>query len=349
MSDTNKSGLDIELGNTCSQTAFNWAKKTYSFRESRKGQPAKGLDGSFSNLLVFGNEKIGIASDGIGTKIEIAERTGIYDTLGYDLVAMVADDLATAGFEPTNVSNIIDVNVLDHKIIDQLMRGLHDACKYSNITISGGEIAELGNRIGGYGKNMHFNWCSTAIGTLPDNLTKPIDASNISENDVILTLQSNGFRSNGFSIIRKILFNKFGADWHLEKYSEKQTWGEITLMPSLIYSPLITQLISENIIPNGICHITGGGIKDNLNRVLKKNKLGANLTNLFPPHKAMTQLMQMHKLSKELAYTYWNMGNGMLIICNKEDVDKILNTASKKSYKCQVAGKTNSTQKITIN
>ena len=348
MSNKNKSGLDIELGNTCSQTAFNWAKKTYQFRDSRKGQPAQGLDGSFSNLLIFGDEKIGIASDGIGTKIEIAERTGIYNTLGYDLVAMVADDLATAGFEPTNISNIIDVDLLDHDTIDKLMQGLHDACKFSNITISGGEIAELGNRIGGYGNNMHFNWCSTAIGTLPENLQNPIDSSNVKENDLVLSLQSRGFRSNGFSMIRKILSAKFGDNWHLEKYDEQQTWGEITLTPSLIYSPLIVELIAQNINLSGICHITGGGIEDNLNRVLKKNKLGAELTDLFPPHQAMTDLMQMHNLSKELAYTYWNMGNGMLIICNELDADRIINIATNRNYNCQVAGKINNKQKITI-
>ena len=175
MSDQKKSGLDIDLGNLCSKDAFGWAKKTFANRNNKAGAAALKVDGVFSNMLQFGNQRIGIASDGIGTKIELAERTGIYHTLGFDLVAMVADDLATAGFEPTNISNIIDVNRLDRNAINALMQGLNEACNYCNMSISGGEIAELGDRIGGFGAGMHFNWCSTAIGILPAQLScKPL-------------------------------------------------------------------------------------------------------------------------------------------------------------------------------
>ena len=100
-----QSGLDIDLGNSCSRDAFNWAKTTFVNRQQKAGAAALRVDGAFANMLLFGNERIGITSDGIGTKIELAERTNIYHTLGYDLVAMTADDLATAGFEPTNISN----------------------------------------------------------------------------------------------------------------------------------------------------------------------------------------------------------------------------------------------------
>ena len=180
MKDTQQqSGMDIDLGNECSKNAYHWSKKTFVNREGRAGMPFKGLDGAFSNMLDFKGTKIGIASDGIGTKIELAERTGIYDTLGYDLMAMVADDLTTAGFIPTNLSNIIDVDRLDYATIDELMKGLHDAANFTRVAISGGEIAELGKRIGGYGKGMHFNWCSTAIGILHDSLDKPIDGSDM--------------------------------------------------------------------------------------------------------------------------------------------------------------------------
>ena len=105
----------------------------------------------------FNGVKIGMTSDGIGTKIELAERTGIYNTIGFDLVAMVADDLAANGIETVNLSNILDVDFLDADIVDQLMEGLYKAAKFANITVTGGEIAELGSRIGGYGDRMHFN------------------------------------------------------------------------------------------------------------------------------------------------------------------------------------------------
>ncbi len=348
MSQNKQSGLDIDLGNQCSKTAFEWAKKTYPNRSQRKGQAAQGLDSSFSNLLVFGNERIGIASDGIGTKIELAERAGIYHTLGFDLVAMVADDLATAGFEPSNISNIIDVNYLDHQLIDDLMRGLHNACNFAKISISGGEIAELGNRIGGYGEGPNFNWCSTAIGVLPEQLERPIDASKVKEGDLVIALQSHGFRSNGFSLIRKIMQNTFGDLWHNEKYDVNKTWGEILLTPSLIYAPLISQLIQNDLTPNGIAHITGGGIFDNLSRILKKQKLGAVLNDLFPPHPFIKKLQELGNVSNEAAYLYWNMGNGMLLIIDKDKQEAVINYIKTTQYKATLAGVITKDQHINI-
>ena len=169
----NPAGYSIEEGNAASRNAYNWSKKTFANRAGKPGEPAQDLDGGFSNEIRFGTERLGISSDGIGTKIEVAERLNKYDTLGYDLIAMTADDLIAAGFVPTNLSNIIDVNHLDYDVVDQLMRGLHDAANFAQIAITGGEIAELGNRIGGWpGAKMNFNWCSTAIGILHPSLAQ---------------------------------------------------------------------------------------------------------------------------------------------------------------------------------
>jgi phosphoribosylformylglycinamidine cyclo-ligase len=334
-----KSGLDIELGNKSSKIAYDYAIDTFPNRNGKRGAVASKSNGGFSNLLIFGNERIGIGSDGIGTKAEIAERTGIYNTLGFDLVAMVADDLAAMGFEPTNLSNVIDVDFLDAQIIDSLMKGLRDACNFAGITITGGEIAELGNRIGGYGKKMHFNWSSTAIGSLPENLKDGIDGSLIKSGQLIFSLKSRGFRSNGFSSARRILTEAFGNEWHNEKFEKHTTWGEKLLTPSLIYSPLINELIASNIILTGIAHITGGGIFDNFRRVLKLNNLGAILNNLFMPLPEMIKIQELGNVSDDDAYLWWNMGNGMLITADSHQADKILEKAKKMNYECQIAGK----------
>ena len=348
MTDKTHSGLNIDLGNLCSKDAFAWAKKTFPNRIGKAGASAKSLDGAFSNLLRFDNQRIGIASDGIGTKIELAERTKIYNTLGYDLVAMVVDDLATAGFEPTNLSNIIDVNQLDRTTINQLMQGLHDAANFCSIAISGGEIAELGNRIGGYGDGMHFNWCSTAIGILSEKLEAPINGTNVNVGDTVIALQSNGFRSNGFSLLRKIMQQQFGDDWHDEPYDTEKTWGEILLTPCLIYAPLITKLTAENLTPHGIAHITGGGIADNLSRVLKAKNVGAILDNLFEPLAVMKKVIELGKVEQEAAYLYWNMGNGMLLIVPEEKVEATLQLADALQYTAQVAGRITETAQIKL-
>ena len=335
---TKKSGVDIDLGNKSSEKAYSYAIKTFKNRQGKKGAVGSKSDGGFSNLILFGKERIGIGSDGIGTKAELAERTGIYDTLGYDLVAMVADDLAAVGFEPTNLSNVIDVDFLDPVIIEQLMKGLSEACDFSHITITGGEIAELGDRIGGYGNHMHFNWSSTAIGVLPDQLKESIDGSQIKPGQVVLSLKSRGFRSNGFSSVRRIMKATFGDDWHNQNYDDNHTWGEILLTPSLVYSPLITKIIQSNITLYGIAHITGGGIFDNFRRVLKQTNFGAYFDNIHEPLPFMTQVQHLGNVSDEEAYLWWNMGNGMLMVADEKDVNNIIELAETMGYKCKKAG-----------
>lgn len=350
MSQQQPSGYDIDLGNQCSKNAYAWAKKTFANRQGKAGAVQMKVDGAFSNMLDFGGTKIGITSDGIGTKIELAERTGIYHTLGYDLIAMTADDLIASGFVPTNLSNIIDADQLDYDIIDALMRGLHDAANTAQIAITGGEIAELGQRIGGYGSRMHFNWCSTAIGILHPALQNPIDGSGIQAGDIVISLSSPGLRSNGFSAARRILQQHFGDEWHNAPYDKHQTWGEVLLTPSVIYAPLIAQLLDQGIAIGGIAHITGGGIADNFRRVLKAKQLGAELDNLFAPHPFMTQLQQYGNINAEKAYLWWNMGNGMLLTVSPDHADRALQSIAQhlNGYQAQAAGRITNQERISI-
>ncbi|PIE87521.1 MAG: phosphoribosylformylglycinamidine cyclo-ligase [Bacteroidetes bacterium] len=335
---TKKSGVDIDLGNKSSEKAYNYAIGTFKNRQGKKGAIGSKSDGGFSNLILFGKERIGIGSDGIGTKAELAERTGIYDTLGYDLVAMVADDLAAVGFEPTNLSNVIDVDYLDPEIIEQLMKGLSEACDVSGITITGGEIAELGDRIGGFGDKMHFNWSSTAIGVLPEQLDDSIDGHKIKPGQVVLSLKSRGFRSNGFSSVRRIMKEQFGDDWHNQAYDDNRTWGEILLTPSLVYSPLITKIIQSDLNLYGIAHITGGGIFDNFRRVLKQTNYGARFDNVYEPLPFMSKVQKLGNISDDDAYLWWNMGNGMLLVCDDNQADSIIALAKAQKYECKKAG-----------
>jgi len=338
MSETKKSGVDIDLGNRCSRRAFDLSKMTFKNRQGKAGAVVMDVDGLFSNMLDFNGVKIGIASDGIGTKIELAERTGLYQTLGYDLLAMVADDLAAGGFEPTSISNIIDCDFLDYDIIDHLMMGLREACDFAGVTITGGEIAELGSRMNGYGGRMHFNWCSTAIGILHKNLTAPFDGRSIKKGDLIIALRSRGFRSNGFSLLRKILSEKYGEKWHEVAFDENHSFGEILLTPSLIYSPLVTKILDAKLPLKAAAHITGGGIPDNLSRVLKVTKSGALLDGLFARHDVMCEIQNLGSVEDEFAYRYWNMGNGMLLVASPESEHDILDLARELGYQAKAAG-----------
>ncbi len=334
-----KSGVNTDLGSKCSKIAFSYAKKSFEHRSNKSGKVIPTVDGGYASMMDIDSAKIGISSDGIGTKIEMAERTGIYSTLGYDLLAMTIDDLSCSGFIPAFVSNILDVDKLDEEIVEELMKGLYDAAKFSDVIITGGEIAELGNRINGFGSNMHFNWCATGIGKLHSSLQSPLTGKEIASDDVILSVYNPGFRSNGYSLLRNILENNFGTDWHLEKFTDESTWGDAALEPSLIYSPLIESLLDNNIIINGIAHITGGGIVDNLGRLIKHNKLGARIDNLWETDKSIAEVIRMGEISLEKAYRYWNMSNGLLIILAKDEAEKAFDlTQGSKIYKIKKAG-----------
>ncbi len=342
-----QSGVDINLGNSCSSVAYSWAKKTFNNRTDGIGKPLTNLDGAFSNILNYNGTRIGMSSDGIGTKIELAERTEIYNTIGFDLIAMIADDLIANGIEMVNFTNILDVDNLDQNIIDLLMEGLNRASNFSNVIVTGGEIAELGNRINGYGDKMHFNWCGSGIGILPEGRSA-IDGTKIKSGDAIISLKSRGFRSNGFSLIRKIMEENFGNNWHEQFYDENETWGEKLIVPSLIYTPLIKKILDAKFEIKGITHVTGGGIVDNLGRALKVSGFGAIIDNPFEPLDVMKKIQKLGNISEEQAYRLWNMGNGMMLVVDEGEVENILNLIHSTEYKAKKCGKIVDSNVITL-
>lgn len=341
-------GVDIDLGNNCSNVAFNWAKKTFEFRSGLQGSPQESDEnGFFAQIIQFGNMRIAISSDGIGTKAEIAERTGIYDTLGYDLMAMVVDDISAIGAIPTTISNILDVDYPDASIVSDLMKGLYSAAEDANVVISGGEIAELAARVKGWGKKMHFNWSATGIGYVPEKKDL-IDGSGIASGQMVVSLYSPGFRSNGFTLARTILLNKYGEDWHNVFFKNDMNWGRALLTPSLIYSPFISDILSKNLDIKGIAHITGGGIIENFSRTLKRNGFGAVLYNLFEPDDFVCELQSIGKIHENVAYRQWNMGNGLLVVAWKNDVEKILSIAETIGIKAKICGEISESHQIEI-
>lgn len=338
MTTVRQSGVDLDLGSRCSEIAYGWTRRTFAARQGRPGEVWTGLEASFASLVDVGGRKVGITSDGIGTKIEVAERTGAYGTLGWDLVAMVADDLAANGLEPTNLSNILDVDHLDARVVDELMRGLAEAAAEAGIALTGGEIAELGDRVGGWGEGMHFNWCSTAIGVLPPALEKPIDGRECAAGDAVIAVAERGLRSNGFSLARRILAGAFGERWHEARF-EGRSWGELLLTPSVICCRLVGALLEEGIVPGGVAHVTGGGIPDKLGRVLKVTGLGAELDALFAPPPFVRELQRLGDVPAATAYRNWNMGNAMLLTLPEGAVERAVAVAAGKGYRAQRAGR----------
>ena len=320
MTDYKKAGVDIKVGDEASRIAYKYAKSTFL---SRRGMIGKAVikDNAFAGLIDFGNFYLVQCDDGVGTKIEIAEKIGKFDTLGYDLLAMVADDAVCLGAETISVSNTIDTNKVDVHIIEEMMKGLAKACIEQKIIIPGGEIAEIGKSVNG---NI---WNATAIGILEKN--KVIDGKNIEKGDKIIALREKGFRSNGFSLVRYILENELGKDAYKMKSPFGKSWGEMLLKPSVIYSSALLKILgrfgeNRKIEIKGISHITGGGIAGNFRRILKDKKLGAVFCDVFEPSEMVKEIQKMGNVAESEAYKTWNMGNGMMLVVTPENAEKIL-------------------------
>ncbi len=348
MLEPNDSHFDLSMGDRCSATAYGWAKKTFASRQNQVGAVLNSEASPFCQVLNFPSGQMAICADGIGTKIEVAERCGIYSTLGYDLAAMVVDDLICSGAEPISLCNILDVDKLDQTIVDELMEGLYKAATEAKITLSGGEIAELGSRIGGYGTKMHFNWGATALGYIPKGRAV-FDGKQVAPGDLAIALPSQGFRSNGFTLARSLLAKKFGPLWHEEKVSgSSSTWGEVLLTPCKIYARLLTDLFATSFTPKALCHITGGGIAGNFSRVLQINGCGCDLEELPSPHSSMLQLQKWGSVTDQEAYSHWNMGVAMMMVVQKEEASHVIDYFQKQKINLQVCGQVVSHPKITL-
>ncbi len=319
MTSYDEAGVNIEKGDACSRIAYAAAKGTFPGRKGLIGEPAI-LDGGFSGLLDMGEFYLVQNDDGVGSKAVVAQGMKRFDTLGYDLLAMVADDAICMGAEVISVSNTIDIEKVDDAVIRPLMEGLGKACLEQKIVIPGGEIAELSSQVKG------FAWNATAVGIVEKH--KFIDGSKIAKGDVILGLRSAGFRSNGFSLVRHILTEKYGTGWMHVDYGDGRTWGEVVLTPSIIYHRGLLEILGaykeERLVDvHGIVHITGGGLEGNVCRVLRDG-LQAEWTDLWTAHEPMLRLMEIGNVSKEEAMKTWNMGTGMVLFVPEAEVAKAL-------------------------
>jgi len=334
-----KAGVNIHLGDMCSKIMSSAADKTFA---NRKGSSAiirilekQGLHRIIT--ISAGGLKLMLNSDGIGTKAEFAERTGKHDTMAYDLFAMLCDDAVRYGAEPVALSNVLDVNTLDRVTVQGLAKGMVKAARDAGVAVVSGEIAELGARVGGYGK-FSYNWGGTVLSIV----RKQLGGQGMREGNRIVGLEEKGFRSNGISLVRKIMEHVYGPGWHTQKKGSRNL-GDMALTPSRIYARAALHMFED---AKGIAHITGGGIPGKLGRLLATKKLGAEITDPLPPCDMMLLCQKLGRVDDAEAYKVWNMGQGMLIITSRPE--KILSTAAKYKIRAKIIGKLTGSPSIDI-
>lgn len=353
-----KSGVNIELGDEASKILYEAAKLTWENRKGKIGEVISPFD-DFSGARVISvgnlpeNSLMCLGFDGVGTKIEIAERLGKHDTVAYDLFAMVCDDAIVRGGEPVIVGSVLDINALEKEneshveLVKQLAKGYTEAAKEAGVAVINGEMAELGARVSGYG-SFNYNWSSGLVWFAKRE--RMFTGKEIKISDKVVALKEKGFRSNGLSLARKILIEQYGENWHEELLNNEKI-GELILEPSKIFSKAICKITGgfNNEIKakvNGIVHVTGGGVPGKLGRVLRSSGFGAELVDLFDSSEIMSHIQDLGCVTDEEAYKTWNMGQGLLVIT--PEPENVIALLAEDGIEAKIAGEITKEQGIKI-
>ena len=307
--------------------------------------------GGFSSLLDLKklnyNDPILLTStDGIGTKLKLAIEMNNYKNLGFDLVGMCVNDILVNGGEPLIFLDYLSSSKINEKIFLKIIKSINLACKKAGCSLVGGETAEMP---GIYKKN-DFDIAGFSVGVVErKNL---INKKNVKENSVIFGIESNGFHSNGYSLIRKIIKDKkIDIKMKTPYRSNEQRLGDDFLLPTKIYINTILPLIKKNLI-SSMSHITGGGILDNLERAIPDGMQARIDSEGFESHKRFFWLSNIGNISSDEMLRTFNCGIGFIIIVekkNKKKVTKLLKIKKICFHKLGIIKKTSKSKKIIIN
>ena len=332
------SGVDKEKGYEEVQIIKEIVKKTHG-KEVLTG--IGGFAGLFKPEISDMKEPVLVSgTDGVGTKIKLAMELDKHDTVGIDLVAMCVNDVLCQGAKPLFFLDYIATGSLKPAKMADLVRGVAEGCSQSECALIGGETAEMP----GLYKENDYDLAGFAVGIVDRD--KIIDGSGIKEGDVAISLSSSGVHSNGFSLVRAALDM---ANVKLSDKFEDTTVGERLLVPTRIYEKEISALLKEVQI-KGTAHITGGGLYENVPRMLPENigiEFDLKESEIDPVFKAIQEWGNVE--TKEMFSTF-NMGIGMVVVVDAKDVDKsleILQEIDPKAKKCGVCKQTET--KVVIN
>jgi len=316
-----KSGVNI-------RAADNFVKFISSISSKNKGKKKFSNIGSFGSISDIPNNfkkpKIVACTDGVGTKIEIANILNKYDTIGIDLVAMSVNDLIVQGAKPLLFLDYISINKIDLSKLKSIIKGILKGCKISECELVGGETAEMP---GTYEKGK-FDIAGFAVGVVDEK--KILHKENIKKDNLILGIPSNGVHSNGYSLVRHIL-NKKKIKLKNNKFLKKEL-----LKPTKIYVKEVLNLINNNLI-NGCANITGGGLADNIKRIIPEGLVADINLNKIKTKKIFKWLKHNNIDNKEMLKTF-NCGVGFCLIVKPNNLNKITKFFTKE-FKPYVIGK----------
>ena len=311
-----KSGINLEVYNEL-------IKKVKPIVEETKGKEVISEIGSFSALFDFAelskeydHPVLVSSTDGVGTKLLIAQEVNKHSTIGIDLVAMCVNDLLAQGAMPLFFLDYFATGILEKEVLLSVVEGIAKGCQQAKIALVGGETAEMP---GMYGSN-HYDLAGFVVGVVDKSKILP-KCGLMQEGDYIVGLESSGIHSNGFSLVRHIL-KELGINYNsLSPWNDK-SWGEVLLEPTKIYVNSLLPIMSK---VKGIAHITGGGLVDNIPRILTDDLAAEIDTSSWQWPEIFSWLEGEGKIEKQEMLKTFNCGVGMVMIVDDENIRDVEN------------------------
>ena len=327
-----KSGVDINKGNKLVDIIKPLARSTFK----PYVMTDIGSFGAFCKLDTsrYRNPVLVSSTDGVGTKLKIAFMLNRHDTVGIDLVAMCVNDILTSGAQPLFFLDYFASGKLSTRQASDVIKGIAEGCKMADCSLIGGETAEMP----GFYDKGEYDLSGFSVGVVEEKSI--INGTRIKNGDLLIGLASSGIHSNGYSLVRKLFFD-------IEKYSPRKkikelgcTIGEELLKPTKIYVKSVLKTL-RNFQVKGIAHITGGGLTENLPRILSpKSKLQFTIEKgSWPVHAIFSLIQSKGKVSDAEMYKTFNMGTGMVLVVNSADAQKIIKRLNRLGEKAFIIGR----------
>ncbi len=334
MSDLRKAykeaGVNVEEGYRAVELMSKSVKKTHDMNVLKMLSNFGGLY-DISSMVGEEIKKPVLVSgtDGVGTKLKIAFDTDVHNTVGIDLVAMCVNDILCHGAKPLFFLDYFASGKIDAEVVADVVSGIAEGCQIGKLSLVGGETAELS----GFYDDGEYDLAGFAVGVVDKD--RIIDGSTVETGDVIIGLESSGIHSNGYSLVRKIVFEKMGFKVS-DKYGDR-TIGEELLTPTRIYVDEIQALMKEVDI-KGMAHVTGGGFYENLARFLPDGKKAVVRKDSFERKGIFNDLQAWAEMSDEEMFATFNMGIGFAVVVKREDVEKVMAILADKNLKSYEIG-----------
>jgi phosphoribosylformylglycinamidine cyclo-ligase len=322
-------GVDIDAATRATDRIKELARRTFNERTlSEIGSFGGMFDGAFPSL----KQPVLVASaDGVGTKLKIAFATGVHNTVGRDLVNHCVNDILVQGARPLFFLDYVATGKLSPEVVASVVEGVTNGCRENGCVLLGGETAEMP----GFYQEGEYDIAGFIVGVV--DRVKIIDGKTIVAGDICLALPSAGLHTNGYSLARKLFFEVAGYQSDTQIDELRMTAGEALLLPHLSYLKPLDGLLDQGVI-KGLAHITGGGLTDNIPRILpegtavKIDKASWTTPPLFE------LLRRLGNVSDSEMYRTFNMGIGMVIVCSSSDAARIEKHLRDRSETCYAIG-----------